>query len=142
MSTAQNGNHVKVHYTGKLTDGTVFDSSQGREPLAFTLGQGNMIPGFEKGVLGMAVGDTKTVNIQPEEAYGERRDDLLIKVPIDQVPADITPEIGMQLAVNQPDGRQVPVVIAEVNEIEITLDANHHLAGRELVFEIELVEVQ
>lgn len=142
MSTAQNGNHVKVHYTGKLTDGTVFDSSEGREPLAFTLGEGSMIPGFEKGVLGMAEGDKKSVTLPPAEAYGERRDDLLIKVPIDQVPADITPEVGMQLAVNQPDGRQVPVVIADVSDSELTLDANHHLAGKELVFEIELVEVK
>lgn len=142
MASASKGSQVKVHYTGTLTDGTKFDSSEGREPLAFTLGEGSMIPGFEAGVIGMSVGDKKTVNIPAAEAYGERREDLVIEVPKEQVPADITPTVGMQLSMSQPDGRQIPVVIAEVTDTNITLDANHQLAGKDLVFELELVEVQ
>lgn len=143
MATAQNGNTVKVHYTGKLHDGTVFDSSVNRnEPLEFTLGQGNMIAGFEKAVLGMEVGQSKTADIPSAEAYGEKVDDMVIEVPKKDVPDNINPEVGQQLAIKQNDGRTVPVTVAEVTDETITLDGNHPLAGKDLIFEIELVEVK
>ncbi len=142
MATAQNGNTVKVHYTGKLHDGTVFDSSKQRnEPLEFTLGEGNMIPGFEKAVLGMEVGQSKTADIPSTEAYGPKTDEMVIEVPKKDVPEDISPEVGQQLAIKQADGRTVPVTITEVNDESITLDGNHPLAGKDLVFEIEVVEI-
>lgn len=140
MSIAKSGHSVKVHYTGKLEDGSIFDSSEGREPLAFTLGQGQMIPGFEQAVLGMVIGEVREANIPSKEAYGERSEELLVEVPIAQVPADIKPEIGMQLAIN--DGEKSrPVVVAAVDPEKIVLDANHPLAGKDLTFEIELVEI-
>lgn len=141
MSKVKDGDTVKVHYTGTLEDGSVFDSSENREPLEFTLGQGQLIPGFEKAVIGLGVGDTTSVDIPSEEAYGEVREDLVINVPKDQLPEDVEPKVGMQLQLNQPDGQPVPVRITEVSEAELTLDANHPLAGKDLSFSIELVEV-
>ena len=141
MSQAKQGDTVKVHYTGKLKDGSVFDSSADREPLEFKLGSGNMIPGFEQAVLGMDVGAKKTAEISSEQAYGEKRDDMIISVPRENVPGDITPEVGQQLAVQQQEGQQVPVTVAEVTEEKVVLDANHPLAGKDLVFDIELVEI-
>jgi len=141
MSTAKKGDKVKVHYTGKLTDGTVFDSSLEREPIEFELGSGQMIAGFDKAVDGMNIGDKKTAEIPSAEAYGDKRDDMMVPVPNDKVPEDIKPEVGMQLSMQQPDGQAVPVVIAEVNDDNIVLDANHPLAGKDLSFEIELVEI-
>ena len=111
MSQAKQGDTVKVHYTGKLKDGSVFDSSENREPLAFTLGSGNMIPGFEQAVLGMDVGDKKTAEIPSDQAYGEKREDMVISVPKENVPGDITPEVGQQLAIQQQGGPQVPVTV-------------------------------
>lgn len=143
MATAQNGNTVKVHYTGKLHDGTVFDSSlQRNEPLEFTLGQGNMIAGFEKAVLGMEVGQSKVADIPANEAYGEKTEEMVIEVPKKDVPDNVNPEVGQQLAIKQTDGRTVPVTVAGVTDESITLDGNHPLAGKDLVFEIELVEVK
>lgn len=142
MATAQNGNTVKVHYTGKLHDGTVFDSSKQRnEPLEFTLGQGNMIAGFEKAVLGMEVGQSKVADIPANEAYGSKTDEMIIEVPRKDVPANINPEVGQQLAIKQTDGRTVPVTVTDVSDESITLDGNHPLAGKDLIFEIELVEI-
>ena len=142
MNTAKKGDTVKVHYTGKLHDGTVFDSSHNRnEPIEFTLGQQNMIAGFEKAVEGMAVGDTKTAEIPASEAYGTKKEDMIIEVPKAEVPADIEPEIGQQLAMQGSNGQQVPVVITEVNDHAITLDANHPLAGKDLIFDLELVQI-
>lgn len=141
MATVKNGDTVKVHYTGKLDDGSVFDSSVSREPLEVTLGEGKLIPGFEDAVIGMDVGDKTTTNIPASEAYGERRDDLEVTVEKNQLPEDIKPEIGMQLQLNQPNGQPVPVQITEVNDDTIVLDANHPLAGKDLTFDIELVEV-
>lgn len=142
MATVQNGNTVKVHYTGKLHDGTVFDSSiQRNEPLEFTLGQGNMIPGFEKAVLGMEVGQSKTADIPSAEAYGPKTDEMVIEVPKKDVPDNITPEVGQQLAIKQADGRTVPVTITDVTDESITLDGNHPLAGKDLIFDIEVVEI-
>lgn len=141
MSKVKDGNTVKVHYTGTLKDGSVFDSSVEREPLEFKLGEGQLIPGFEKAVIGMEEGDKTKVDIPVKEAYGEAREELIINVPKDQLPEDVQPEIGMQLQVNQPDGQPVPVRVAEISDDELTLDANHPLAGKDLAFEIELVEI-
>ncbi len=141
MSIAKDGDTVKVHYTGTLENGEVFDTSQEREPLEFTLGQGQLIPGFEKAVIGLNVGDSTKVDIPSGEAYGEMREDLVINVPKDQLPADVEPQVGMQLQVNQPNGQPVPVRITGISDTELTLDANHPLAGKDLSFEIELVEV-
>jgi peptidylprolyl isomerase len=141
MSQAKQGDTVKVHYTGKLQDGNVFDSSENREPLEFTLGAGNMIPGFEQAVQGMNIGDKKTAEIPSEQAYGEKREDMIISVPRENVPGDIEPEVGQQLAIQQQEGQQVPVTVTEVSEEKVVLDANHPLAGKDLVFEIELVEI-
>ncbi len=141
MSKVKDGDTVKVHYKGTLKDGSVFDSSENREPLEFTLGQGQLIPGFEKAVVGLTEGDTTSVDIPSGEAYGEVRDDLIINVPKEQLPDDVEPQVGMQLQLNQPNGQPVPVRITEVSEAELTLDANHPLAGKDLKFDIELVEV-
>ncbi|MHA7130795.1 FKBP-type peptidyl-prolyl cis-trans isomerase [Algoriphagus namhaensis] len=138
---AKKGDAVQVHYTGKLEDGTVFDSSVSREPLGFTLGDGNMIKGFDSAVDGMAVGDKKTVTIPSAEAYGERRDDMMIDVPIEQVPANIKPEVGIQLTLQGGNGQPMPVTVTHVDEEKITLDANHQLAGKDLIFDIELVKI-
>lgn len=142
MSKVKDGNTVKVHYTGTLEDGSVFDSSAEREPLEFKLGEGQLIPGFEKAVVGMEEGDKTKVDIPVKDAYGEAREDLVINVPKDQLPDDVQPEVGMQLQVNQPDGQPVPVRVAEVSDDKLTLDANHPLAGKDLSFEIELVEIK
>jgi FKBP-type peptidyl-prolyl cis-trans isomerase 2 len=138
---AKKGDAVKVHYTGKLEDGTVFDSSVSREPLGFTLGDGNMIKGFDAAVYGMVIGDKKTVNIPAAEAYGERRDDMMIEVPISQVPPDIQPEIGQQLMLQGQGGQPMPVTVVELTDEKIVLDANHDLAGKDLIFDIELVKI-
>ena len=142
MSKVKDGNTVKVHYTGTLKDGSVFNTSAEREPLEFKLGEGQLIPGFEKAVIGMEEGESTKIDIPVEEAYGEAREDLIINVPKDQLPEDVEPEVGMQLQVNQPDGQPVPVRIAEITDEELKLDANHPLAGKDLSFEIEVVEIK
>ena len=141
MSKAKDGDTVKVHYTGTLENGEVFDTSQEREPLEFQLGQGQLIPGFEKAVIGMSEGDSTTVDIPSDEAYGEVREDLVITVPKDQLPDDVEPQVGMQLQVNQQNGQPIPVRVTEIKKEELVLDANHPLAGKDLTFEIELLEV-
>jgi peptidylprolyl isomerase len=138
---ADNGSTVAVHYKGMLDDGSVFDSSEGRDPLEFVLGEGNVIPGFEQAVAGMEVGDSKTVKIPCAEAYGERNEDMMMAVPRDQVPPEITPEVGMMLQIQTPQG-PMPVRVGKVTEENIMLDANHPLAGQDLTFELELVEVR
>lgn len=135
------GDKVKVHYTGTLNDGTVFDSSRERQPLEFEFGSGQLIPGFEKAVIELTPGDSKKVTIPHTEAYGDVRDDMIVSIEREKVPADISPEVGMQLQLQQPDGQPLPVVIKDVSESHITLDANHPLAGRDLTFDIELVSV-
>ncbi|MFC4487726.1 MULTISPECIES: peptidylprolyl isomerase [Tepidiphilus] len=139
---AKAGDTVQVHYTGKFDDGSVFDSSAGRDPLEFTVGSGQVIPGFEQAVEGMAVGQTKTVTIPAAEAYGDRVAEAVLQVPREQLPPDLEPEVGQQLVMQSRDGRQIPIVVVEVTEDSITIDANHPLAGRDLTFEIELVAVQ
>lgn len=141
MSQVKKDNTVKVHYTGKLTNGEVFDSSAGREPLEFTVGAGQMIPGFENGILDMKLNEKKTIEIPASEAYGERRDELLQEVPKSQLPEEIKPEVGMPLMAQLPDGGQQQLVIAEVREESIVVDANHPLAGKDLVFDVEVVEI-
>ncbi len=141
MSKAKTGDTVRVHYTGKLDDGSVFDSSAGRDPLEFTLGSQQVIPGFEGAVDGLTIGESVTTRIEPDNAYGHRRDELVLEVARGEFPPDVTPEIGMRLAIEQPDGQQVPVTITDVDDSTITLDANHSLAGQALNFDIELVEI-
>lgn len=139
--SAKKGDRVKVHYTGTLLDGSVFDSSLGREPLAFVVGAGQMIPGFDAAVVGMAIGDKKTATLAPADAYGETDPEALITVPIAEVPEDIQPEVGMQLQLMDGGGRPHNVVVSEVTADHIVLDANHFLAGKTLVFEIEMVGI-
>lgn len=141
MAQAKQGDTVRVHYTGKLDDGSVFDSSAGGEPLEFTLGSSQLIPGFEKAVDGMEVGTTTTTHIPSDEAYGPHQDEGLIDVPRDRIPAEIDLEVGQQLQMQTQDGRPVPVRVIEVGEAEIKVDANHPLAGKDLSFEIELVAI-
>ena len=140
-TTATQGDTVQVHYTGRLDDGTVFDTSREREPLSFVVGGGQVIPGFDEAVAGMEAGETKEVRIPAERAYGERREDLVLQVDREQIPDGIDVEVGGQLALQQPSGQSVPVVVTDVNDESVTLDANHPLAGRTLTFDLELVEV-
>lgn len=141
MSSAQNGDKVKVNYVGKLTDGTVFDSSEGRAPLEFTLGEGMVIKGFEDAVADMSEGQSKEVTIPAEEAYGERREDLIVPVAREQFPDNLELKIGGTLQVKLQDGRTAQAGIAEIKEDQVTLDMNHPLAGKDLSFTIELAEV-
>lgn len=138
---AKLGDTVRVHYTGRLPDGTVFDSSTGSEPLEFTLGEGNILPGFEKAVLGMSPGDSKTFEIPADLAYGPHHDDRVLTVPLDDMPAKIRPAVGQMLELRQPSGRALPVKVTALTDDEITLDANHPLAGQDLTFEALLVEI-
>lgn len=141
MQQAKKGDTVKIHYHGRLTDGTTFDSSEGREPLEFELGGGMVIAGFDLGVTGMTIGEKKTVNIAAAEAYGEKNEEMILEFPKTQFPEDMTPEIGMQLNMSNSQGQNFPVVIVEVREELVILDANHPLAGKELIFDLELVEI-
>ena len=134
-------NNISVHYTGKLKDGEVFDSSEGREPLKFVVGDGNMIPGFENGVLGMELNEKKTIEIPFDQAYGDIRKDLFHEVSNDNLPQDLKPELGMQLQSKSQDGSVLNVTIIKVNENSVTIDANHPLAGKDLYFDIEVVEI-
>ena len=141
MTEATEGNTVKVHYTGKLDDGTVFDSSEGREPLEFTIGQGQMIPGFERGVVGMEVGETRTLVIAADQAYGIHRPDGVFELDRSEIPTTIPLEVGMQLQATGPGGQPVTMTVAALSEDKVTMDANHPLAGKDLTFEIEVVEI-
>lgn len=141
MQQVKNGDTIKVHYHGKLTDGTTFDSSEGRNPLEFKVGSGMVIKGFDDGVMNMTVGEKKTINIPVAEAYGERQEENVMEFPKNRFPEDMIPEVGMQLNMNNGAGQTFPVVIAEVREEVVVLDANHHLAGQDLVFDLELVEI-
>ncbi|MBS1638664.1 MAG: peptidylprolyl isomerase [Bacteroidetes bacterium] len=142
MQQAKKGDKVKVHYHGKLTDGTTFDSSTGREPLEFEVGAGMMIAGFDKGVVGMSVGEKKTIQIPAAEAYGEANEEMIFDFPKERFPADMIPEVGMQLSMNNGQGGVIPVTIIEVKEDAVVLDANHHLAGKDLIFDIEMVAIE
>lgn len=141
MTQAKSGDTVRIHYTGTLDDGTEFDSSTGRDPLEFALGGGQVIPGFDSAVDGMAVGENKTVTIPADEAYGERHEQLVQEVPKTALPDEIDPAVGMQLQSRSPEGQVMNLVITEVADETITLDGNHPLAGQSLTFAIELVEI-
>lgn len=137
----ENGKKVKIHYTGTLTDGTQFDSSKGRDPLEFEIGAGMVIAGFDAAVKVMEIGEVKTVTIPAAEAYGEARPEMIMDVPKEQIPPEMTVEAGMQLMMQTQDGQPIPVTVTEIKEESITIDANHQLAGKDLTFELELVEV-
>lgn len=142
MSQVKQNDTVKVHYTGKLADGQVFDSSEGKEPIEFTLGQGQLIPGFEKGLLDMKINEKKTINIPKEEAYGEPRAELVQEVEKSQLPEEIKPEVGMGLVSKTPDGQEMNLVVSEIKEDTIVVDGNHPLAGKDLIFDLEVVEIK
>jgi len=142
MSEAKQFDTVRVHYTGRLDDGSIFDSSRGREPIEFTIGGGQVIPGFEQAVVGMNPGEEKTVRIPSDEAYGPYRDEMVLTVQRDQFPPDIDPQVGQALQVQQSNGESLIVTVSEVSETAVKLDANHPLAGQDLTFDIELVEIR
>jgi peptidylprolyl isomerase len=141
MKQVKEGDLVKVHYTGKMVNGEQFDSSVGREPLEFTVGAGQMIKGFDDAMPGMSLGEKKTINIAPEDGYGHRSEEAIIEFPKENVPADMVLEPGMQLTLSNQNGQPVPVTVVEVKDDVIIFDANHFLAGQELIFDIELVEI-
>lgn len=141
MQQVKAGDTVKVHYHGRLTDGTTFDSSEGREPLEFEVGSGAVIPGFDNGVTGMAVGEKKTIQIPVDQAYGPKDPGMLVEFPKANFPPDMAPEIGMRLNMTNGSGQVIPVVITDVMTETVILDANHPLAGEDLIFEIELVSI-
>jgi peptidylprolyl isomerase len=141
MEQVKDGDVVRVHYTGKLTNGEQFDSSEGREPLEFTVGAGQMIKGFDEAMPGMSVGEKKTINILPGDAYGEKDEQAMIEFPKANIPPDMKLEPGMQLQLRNENGQPFPVTVAEIKDDVVVLDANHMLAGKELVFDIELMEI-
>ena len=141
MASAQNGDTVKVHYTGKLEDGTVFDSSENREPLEFTIGSHQVINGFEEAVEGMETGEKKEIKVEADNAYGQHQQELIVSVGKEQFPPDVTPEVGKSVNVQDNQGSQYTMRITDTDEKSVTLDANHPLAGKTLNFDIELVEI-
>lgn len=141
MAQAKPGDTVKVHYTGKLEDGTAFDTSIGYDPLQFTIGENQVISGFEDAVVGMNPGESKTVKVPADKAYGPHREEMVVEVSRNQLPADLKPEVGQQLQSRQPDGRTFVVTVTDVSESSVTLDANHPLAGKDLIFDIQLIEI-
>lgn len=142
MQQVKKGDTVKVHYHGKLTTGETFDSSDGREPLAFEVGSGMVIKGFDDGVTGMTVGEKKTIHIPVAEAYGPKNAEMIVKMPKDKFPQDMEIQEGMPLMMSDQSGQQFQVVVTEIGEEDVTLDANHPLAGQDLVFDLELVEIE
>ena len=141
MQQVKNGDTVKVHYHGKLTDGSTFDSSEGKDPLEFEVGSGMVIKGFDAGVTGMSVGDKKKIQIPVDEAYGAKQEEMVMEFPRNKFPEDMVPEVGMQLGMNNGQGQNLPVIIKEVKEDVVVLDANHPLSGEDLVFDLVLVEI-
>jgi len=141
MAQAKNGDTVTVHYTGRLENGTVFDSSANRDPLQFTLGEGLLIPGFEQAVLGMSLGESKTVEVSADQAYGPHQDEMVVEIDRQEFPPHFQPEVGQQLQIPQSDGRVTRLIVTDVSEQKVTLDANHPLAGRDLTFDIHLLEI-
>jgi peptidylprolyl isomerase len=142
MTQAKNGTQVSVHYKGTLNDGSVFDESRPEQPLQFTVGGGQVIPGFDKAVEGMTVGDSKTITLEADQAYGQHRDDLVMKVDRERVPKELDLEVGQRYQMEKESGEKFKVTVTEVTDSAVTLDANHPLAGKDLTFEIKLVDVQ
>ena len=139
MTQVMRGDNVEVHYTGKLNDGTVFDSSTGRGPLSFAVGSGQVIAGFDEAVMGMEIGESKVVQIPVEKAYGVRNEEMVMQVPIEQVPPDLNPEIGLRLEMGGLNGELIRCVVTDITATHITLDANAPLAGKDLTFTIEVI---
>lgn len=139
---AKNGDTVLVHYTGTLSDGTMFDSSRDGDPLEAALGEDMLIPGFEEAILGMEEGDTRTVTIQPDKAYGDRVDELILTLPLCEVPAHLKPEVGMMVQLSTEDDEDFEAIVTEISDTDLTLDANHPLAGETLTFELELIQIK
>lgn len=142
MSQVKENNTVKVNYTGKLADGQVFDSSEGKEPLEVTLGKGQLIPGFEKGLIDMKLNEKKTISIAKDDAYGDVNDALIQEVNKAQLPQDMAPEVGMGLVSKTPDGQEINLLVVEVKDETIVVDGNHPLAGKDLVFDLEVLEIK
>lgn len=141
MRQAKQGDTVKIHYTGKLEDETVFDSSVNREPLQFTIGAGKIIPGVEQGIIGMSPGESKTVKVSSDEAYGPHRPELVEEIERKKLPNYLKLKAGKMLQIQQPNGQTIRVLITNVTESKVTLDGNHPLAGKELIFDIQLLEI-
>lgn len=141
MEGIREGDRVQVHYTGKLQSGEVFDSSQGREPLDLTIGEGKIIPGFEQALLGMQTGDKKSFDLTPDQAFGERKDELVHVIQKEQIPSDIKLEVGMQLALEGQQKEPIPAQVVDISESTVTLDTNHPLAGKDINFEVDVVEI-
>jgi peptidylprolyl isomerase len=141
MQQVKKGDKVKVHYHGRLNNGETFDKSEGREPLEFEVGSGMVIKGFDDGVTGMAIGEKKTVNIPFDQAYGPTNPDMVIEMPKDRFPKDMVIEVGMPLLMSDGQGQQFQVTVTEIKEDAVILDANHPLAGKDLIFDLELVEI-
>jgi peptidylprolyl isomerase len=141
MEKAKNGDKVKVHYHGRLNDGTIFDSSEGRDPFEFEVGRNMVIKGFDEGVKGMAIGEKKTISIPVEDAYGPEDPQMIMDFPINEFPADLKPEVGMQLNMSNEAGKQFPVVVTEIKGDTVVLDGNHPLAGEALIFDLELIDI-
>jgi len=141
MAQAKIGDTVRVHYTGKLEDGTTFDTSNNRDPLQFTIGKCEVVPGFEEAVVGMKPGESKTAKVPADKAYGPHRKEMVVVVNRNRFPADMEPKVDQQLQIRQEDGERIIVMVTEVSESSVTLDANHPLAGKDMTFDIQLVEV-
>lgn len=141
MAQAKYGDTVKVHYTGKLDDGTVFDTSANRDPLQFTIGDGHIIPGFEHAVVGISPGESRTTKIPADEAYGPYHEEMVMVIDRNQLPADLKPTVGVRLQMSRENGQRAIVTVTDVSESTVTLDANHPLAGEDLTFDIQLVEI-
>jgi peptidylprolyl isomerase len=141
LRIAREGDKVKVHYLGKLDDETIFDSTEGSDPLEFTIGEGSVVRGFDEAMVGMAPGQSKVAVVPPEKAYGPHMDSKVLKVALDKLPSSLEPEVGDILEITLASGRPLHVVVMDISHSKATLDANHPLAGRELIFEIELIEI-
>jgi len=141
MAQVQDGDTVKVHYTGKLEDGTVFDTTANRDPLQFRIGEGQIIPRFERAVIGLEPGESKTVEVPADEAYGPHRDELVFVIDRSHIPVDTQPDVGQQFQIRRPDSQPIVATVTDVTESRVKLDANHQLAGKDLIFDVQLMEI-
>ncbi len=142
MSQVKENNTIKVNYTGKLSNGQIFDTSEGKEPIEFVLGQGRLIPGFEKGLIDMKLNEKKTIEIAKDQAYGDVNDNLIQEVNKTELPQDMEPKVGMGLVSKSPDGKEINLMVVEVKDESIVIDGNHPLAGHDLIFDVEVVEIK
>jgi len=142
MSQVKENNTIKVNYTGKLSNGQIFDTSEGKEPIEFILGQGRLIPGFEKGLIDMKLNEKKTIEIAKDQAYGDVNDNLIQEINKADLPQDMEPKVGMGLVSKSPDGKEINLMVVEVKDESIVIDGNHPLAGHDLIFDVEVVEIK